>query len=49
MLRVPTPARRKGRTEQAIIRRYLEILKEAGAFTGSPEPVPDPSPVMCDA
>jgi small-conductance mechanosensitive channel len=49
MLRVPMPARRKGRTEQAIIRRYLEVLKEAGASSGSPDPVPDPSPVVCDA
>jgi small-conductance mechanosensitive channel len=49
MLRVPIPARRKGRTEQAIIRRYLELLKETRASTSDPTTAPEPEPVVCDA
>jgi small-conductance mechanosensitive channel len=39
LVRVPVPARRKGRVEQAILRRFLQ------AFQDTPEPLrPDPNP-----
>jgi small-conductance mechanosensitive channel len=49
MLRVPIPARRKGRIEQAIIRRYLELLKDAEPAVAEPTPAPEAEQTVCHA
>jgi small-conductance mechanosensitive channel len=44
MLRVPVPARRKGRTEQAILRRYLSLVAESRERSSPPSSVSRPEP-----
>jgi hypothetical protein len=44
ILRAPIRARRKGRTEQAIIRRYLDLLKKTDSAGSDREPPAVPEP-----
>jgi small-conductance mechanosensitive channel len=45
LLRVPIMARRRGRTEQRIIRRYLELLSEGTTSVIEQEPTAEPEAV----